>query len=85
MNISEAMKRMKGGSSKWIQSEKLIPGRFQWHDGYAAFSVSPCNVADVARYITNQREHHRTRSFEEEYVAFLEKHEIDYDPKYVWG
>lgn len=58
---------------------------FAWQEGYAAFTVGVSGQANTIRYINSQQEHHRKRSFEEEFVAFLTKHKIDYDPKYVWG
>ena len=87
MALSEAMQRLKGGSSKFINEEQLIGGgrHLAWQDGYGAFTVSKSNVPDVVQYIANQREHHRTRTFEEEFVAFLERHEIEYDSRYLWG
>jgi hypothetical protein len=57
---------------------------FGWQDGYGAFSVSKSQVPDVSEYIRGQREHHRVKSFEEEYRAFLDKHEIQYDERYVF-
>jgi REP element-mobilizing transposase RayT len=83
--VSEAMKRLKGGSSKYINEQNLIPGqRFGWQDGYSAFTVSPSGVPAVVQYIANQREHHRTRTFEDELVEFLKRHGVQYDPKYLW-
>jgi ABC-type thiamine transport system substrate-binding protein len=81
------MKRLKGGSSKSINDHELTVagGSFGWQDGYGAFSVSKSNVPMVINYISSQREHHRTRSFKEEFLEFLEKHEVDYDPTYLWG
>ena len=58
--------------------------RFAWQDGYGAFTVSKSNVPDIERYVLGQREHHRVRTFEDEFVEFLDRHEIDYDPKYLW-
>ncbi len=85
MTVSEAMKRLKGGSSNAIGQAQL-PGLtgFGWQDGYAAFTVSSSAISAVVEYIARQREHHRTKTFEEEYVAFLEKHRVDFDPKYLW-
>ena len=86
MSVSEALQRLKGSSSKYINAEGLLGamGKFAWQDGYAAFSVSKSGVPEVIRYIADQREHHRTRSFEDEFVAFLVKHQIDYDPNHLW-
>jgi putative transposase len=86
MSVSEAMQRLKGGSSKAINNEELLGSelRFAWQDGYGAFTVSKSNVPDIERYVLGQREHHRVRTFEDEFVEFLDRHEIDYDPKYLW-
>jgi REP element-mobilizing transposase RayT len=81
--LSKAVQLLKGGSSKWIN--EIEGGRFAWQEGYGAFTVGISQEADTIRYINSQREHHRRRSFEEEFVAFLNKHRIEYDPKYVWG
>ena len=82
--VSQAVKLIKGGSSAWIK--ETFPGLrgFGWQDGYGAFSVSKSQVSDVTEYIRGQREHHRVKSFEEEYRAFLDKHEIPYDERYVF-
>jgi putative transposase len=58
---------------------------FAWQDGYGAFTVSKSNVPSVIDYIQNQREHHRTKTFQEEYLEFLEKHGVEYDERYLWG
>ena len=84
LSVSESMKGLKGGSSNGINKAGIINGHFSWQDGYGAFTVSAPSVADVLGYITNQREHHRTMTFEEEYVKFLEKHGVEYDAKYLW-
>lgn len=78
------MKRLKGGSSNAIRQSGLLNKEFAWQTGYSAFTVSKSAEADVHRYISKQREHHQSKTFEEEIVALLEKHEIDYDPKYVF-
>ena len=66
LSVSESMKGLKGGSSNGINKAGIINGHFSWQDGYGAFTVSASSVADVLGYITNQREHHRTMTFEEE-------------------
>ena len=83
--ISKAMQLIKGGSSKWIHD--VFPTRrdFAWQEGYGAFSIGISQIDDTKQYIANQHEHHRVKSFEEEFLAFLEKHGIEYDPRYVWG
>ena len=85
MNLSEAMKRLKGGSSNAINDAGLIKTKFGWQDGYGAFTVSNSKLSDVCRYISNQREHHNTQTFEDEFVAFLEKHGVKYDAQYLFG
>ena len=57
---------------------------FAWQDGYGAFTVSKSNLPEVAAYIQNQREHHRTRTFQEEYVDFLQRGGVEYDERYLW-
>jgi len=57
---------------------------FAWQEGYGAFSVSKSHVEETVAYIERQKEHHRERSFQEEYLAFLRKHEIAYDERYIW-
>ena len=85
MSVSEAMKRLKGGSSNAIHDADLMKSKFSWQDGYGAFTVSSSKLSDVIRYISNQREHHKTQTFEEEFVAFLEKHGVEYDPQFLFG
>jgi putative transposase len=76
---------LKGDSSKWIHEEFGSLRSFGWQDGYAGFTVSKSNLPDVVKYIQNQREHHRKRTFQEEYLDFLIKNGIDYDERYLWG
>jgi len=78
-------KFLKGESSLWISEEFPWLKKFSWQVGYAAFTVSKARVPDVVRYIQNQREHHRVRTFQEEYLEFLVANGIDYDERYVWG
>ena len=85
LSVSEALKQLKGGSSNAINKAGLMGTHtFGWQDGYAAFTVSPSKAPDVIRYIANQREHHHKLTFEEEYVTFLKRHGVEYDPKYLW-
>ncbi len=82
MAVAKAVLLVKSNSSKWMNEA----GRsFAWQKGYAAFSVSASNVDAVARYIRDQEAHHRKMSFEEEVVALLKKHNVDFDPEYVFG
>ena len=81
----EIAKYLKGDSSKWIHEEFPDLRGFSWQDGYGAFSVSKSNVPSVVKYIQDQREHHKTRTFQEEYLEFLGKHGVEYDERYLWG
>jgi REP element-mobilizing transposase RayT len=74
---------IKQTSSRWIH-ETIGINNFAWQPGYGAFTVSASNCPAVKEYIANQMEHHRVKSFQEEYVAFLQKHGVDYDEKYLW-
>jgi REP element-mobilizing transposase RayT len=76
----EAKKR----SSKWIKTRGEAFRHFQWQTGYGAFSIGQSNIEGLRKYIAGQKEHHRRRTFEEEYRAFLGKYGVAYDEKYVW-
>jgi len=83
--VAKAMQLVKGGSSKWVHDTFPERRDFAWQEGYGAFSIGVSQVDDTKRYIENQAEHHRRHTFEEEFIAFLERHGIEYDPRYVWG
>ncbi len=85
LSPSQIARFLKGESSKWIHEEFLTIKDFAWQDGYGAFTVSKSNIADVIEYIKSQREHHHTKSFQEEYLSLLHKHEIEYDERYLWN
>jgi putative transposase len=76
---------LKGDSSKWMHETFPDLRDFAWQEGYGAFTVSKSNLELVIGYIQKQREHHQQRTFQEEYLDFLQKHGIDYDERYVWG
>ena len=80
--LAKAVQELKGNSSRWLNQDD---SSFAWQEGYAAFSVSPSNKRAVISYIAEQARHHEKRSFEQEFVAILEKSEIDYDERYVFG
>jgi putative transposase len=83
--LAKAMQLLKGGSSKWIHDTFPSQREFAWQEGYGAFSVSISGLEETRAYIRNQEEHHRTRTFEQEYTAFLKRHGIEYDERYVFG
>ena len=77
-SIEEVIKLLKGGSSHRINHNRIIKGRFAWGVGYGAFSVSHSDVGRVARYIANQEEHHRKRTFSEEYEIFVKRYGLEW-------
>ena len=77
-SIEDVIQLFKGGSSHWINQQKLIKGRFAWGVGYGAFSVSHSDVDAVARYIANQEEHHRKRTWSEEYELFVKRYGLEW-------
>lgn len=81
---SKIAQLIKGGSSAWIHSTFPEMKLFKWQDGYGAFTVSKSSVPDVTQYIRNQRDHHRTRSFQDEYLAFLVRHDVEFDERFLW-
>jgi REP element-mobilizing transposase RayT len=85
ISVSKAVQLLKGASSRWIHESDNDMMAFAWQDGYGAFTVGLSQIADTVRYIEGQREHHRTKSFQEEYVHFLKKHDVEFDERYVWG
>jgi REP element-mobilizing transposase RayT len=84
MSFAKAVQLIKGGSSKWINDTFPRPKKFEWQEGYGAFSVSASQVPKTIAYINNQKEHHRKKTFQEEFLELLTKHGIEYDQRYVF-
>ncbi len=84
ISISDLVRDIKTGSSNFINEQKWVKGKFAWQEGFGAFSYSKSQIDNVIKYILNQEEHHKTFSFKEEYINFLEKFEIQYDEKYLF-
>jgi putative transposase len=82
--VADVVRTIKSNSSKWIHQE-LGERRFAWQTGYGAFAVSRSNLEDVKRYIVDQAEHHRIRTFQEEFRMLLERHQIEFDERYLWA
>lgn len=82
--ISDLVRDIKAGSSKFINDKNWIMGKFNWQEGYGAFSYSKSNIDRVVKYILNQEAHHQKKTFKEEYLDFLRKFAIDFDEKYVF-
>lgn len=83
-SISELMQDVKANSSKWINEKKFTNAKFEWQEGYGAFSYGKSQIHDVIAYINNQEQHHKLKTFKEEYIYFLEKFQIDYDEKFIF-
>jgi putative transposase len=83
-SLSDLMQDIKGGSSQWINDQQFVKGRFEWQQGYGAFSYSKSQAPLVIAYIQNQEIHHRKKNFLEEYKEFLTKFEVDYDDRYIF-
>ena len=82
---SQIAKSIKGDSSFWIRREFSDLGAFAWHDGYGVFTVCKSHSDAVIEYIRNQRTHHEKRTYEDEFVELLKRHEIDYEERYLFG
>ncbi len=78
--VEEVKKR----SSKWVKTKGAAYGNFAWQSGYGAFSVSPSTLHKAEAYLENQPEHHRMRTFQEEFREFLNRHNVPYDEKHIW-
>ena len=83
-DLSDLMRVIKSNSSKWLNQQKYRMRKFGWQEGYGAFSVSESQVKPLRRYIRNQAQHHRKQTFQQEYIAFLDKNGIEYDERYLW-
>jgi putative transposase len=85
VSVSDLTRDIKANSSKFINEKKWFKGKFNWQDGYGSFSYSKSQINDVAKYILNQPNHHKKRSFKEEYLKILKNMEIDYDEQYLFS
>jgi REP element-mobilizing transposase RayT len=82
LTLAETVSFFKSNSSRWMNEHGR---KFEWQEGYGAFSVSASNISTVERYIANQARHHVKMTFEDEFVGLLKKHRIPFDPRYVFG
>lgn len=84
MRVSDLVRDVKNNSSKFINEKGFVRGKFNWQEGYGVFSYSHSHIEQVYKYIMNQEEHHRKRTFKEEYLELLKKFEIDFKEEYVF-
>jgi putative transposase len=85
LSIAQALQQIKGVSSKWIHDTFSEHRDFAWQEGYGAFSIGVSQIDETVSYIRSQAEHHRKKTFQEEFLAFLKRHGIEYDERYLWG
>lgn len=83
-SISDLVRDVKSSSAKFINDNRYVRGRFSWQEGYGAFSYAQFQIEKVYNYILNQEEHHKKRTFREEYISFLNKFQIDYNEKFLF-
>jgi putative transposase len=84
VSVSKAAQLIKGGSSKWVHDTFPEYRHFQWQEKYGSFNVSVSQLDTLIRYIRNQEQHHRKMTFQEEFLALLKKHRIEFDERYLW-
>lgn len=84
MAISDLVRDIKSGSSNSINDRKWLPGKFNWQEGYGAFSYSRSQIDHVIQYILRQEEHHKKKTFRDEYIGLLKEFDIAYDEKYLF-
>lgn len=84
ITLIKLVEEIKASSSKWIKTKGNEFKNFYWQNGYGAFSVSPNAVGKVAKYIQNQKEHHKAKNFQSEYLLFLKRYAVEYDERYLW-
>ncbi|MBU2445234.1 MAG: IS200/IS605 family transposase [Bacteroidetes bacterium] len=82
--LMKLLEEVKSHSSKWIKTKSTSLKNFYWQNGYGAFSVNPSEINKVIAYIENQKEHHKKKTFQDEYRAFLKKYKVEYDERYLW-
>ena len=84
ISLSDLVRDIKAGSSQFINDNRLVKEKFEWQKGFGAFSYGHSQLDIIIRYINNQEAHHIKNKFKDEYVLFLKKFEIDYNPDYIF-
>ena len=83
-SLSDLVREIKKSSNEFIKEKKFVKGKFQWQEGYGAFSYSHSNLDNVIKYIMTQKEHHKKKTFREEYLEFLNKFEVEFKEEYLF-
>ena len=83
-SLPDLLRDIKANTSKFINEKKWINGRFQWQEGYGAFSYSQSHIGNVINYINNQEEHHKSKTFRQEYLNFLETYQVEFSDQYLF-
>lgn len=84
MAVSDLVRDIKNNSSNFVNERKFVKGKFSWQEGYGSFSYSHSQINNVYNYVLNQEEHHRKKTFREEYLELLQKFEVEFDEKYLF-
>lgn len=84
LTVAKLIEELKTSSSRWVKTQSPSLSKFSWQRGYGAFSVSPSDLETLRAYIENQKAHHKTRSFQDEFRSFLRKYGVEFDERYVW-
>lgn len=84
VSISDLVRDIKNNASNFINNNRLVPGQFAWQEGYGAFSCSHRDIPGLYNYILAQEEHHRRKTFREEYLDFLDEFQVEHNPKYLF-
>jgi len=84
-NLSDLVRDIKVNSSKWINENRFVAGKFEWQTGFGAFTIGQSQIQSVVNYILNQEEHHHKKTFREEYIEFLNAYQIDFKPSYIFN
>lgn len=82
--LSDLVRDIKSNSSKWINENKFVMGKFEWQTGFGAYTVGQSQLKTVVNYIVNQKEHHKKKTFRDEYIEFLNAYQIDFKPEYIF-
>jgi REP element-mobilizing transposase RayT len=84
MSVSDLVRDIKNNSTNFINDNKFVKGKFSWQEGFGAFTYSHSQIGAVYEYIKNQKEHHKKKTFKEEYLEFLDKFEVEFNKKYLF-